>query len=148
MASKAHSQISTLIGDANDRAQKAAAAALAPADGGGAASVASVGGPVGVTGKRVRVNEETQAESSKRGKAGHGAVRIAGAAAVGIGIVPYSGSSSSSSSSRSSGSSSGTEDEADDRSQVKTVPNWMGKVEVSFTVGLIYNLSTCLATVA
>ncbi len=79
MESNAHSQILTLIGNATARALKADAAALAPADGGGAAAVASVGGPVGVTGKRVRVNEETQAGSSKRRKAVDGAVRIAGA---------------------------------------------------------------------
>jgi hypothetical protein len=150
MASKSHNQIATLIGDATDRALKAAAKALAPADGVGAASVASVVGPVGLTGKRGRVNEEIQeAGSSKRSKARDGAVRTAGAAAVGIVNVPYSGSSSSSSTSRSSSSSSGTEDEADDRNRLKTVPKWMGIVEVSCcTVGLSYNLSTCLAMVA
>ena len=149
MASKSHNQIATLIADANDRALKAAAAAVAPADGGGAASVASVVGAVGVTSKRGRGNEEIQVGgSSKRRKALDGAVRATGAAAVRIAIVDYSGSSSSSATSRSSSSSSGTEDEADDRRQLKTVPKWMGTVEVSCTVGLNYNLSTCLAMVA
>ena len=149
MASKSHNQIATLIGDATDRALKAAAKALAPADGVGADSVASVVGAVGVTGKRGRVNEEIQEPgSSKRRKARDAAVRTTGAAAVGIAIVDYSGSSSSSSTSRSSSSSSGTEDEADDRRQLKTVSKWMGTVEVSCTVGLNYNLSTCLAMVA
>ncbi len=39
MESKSHNQIATLIGDANQRALKAAAAALAPADGVGAAQL-------------------------------------------------------------------------------------------------------------
>ena len=147
MASKSHNQIATLIGDATDRALKAAAKALAPADGVGADSVASVVGAVGVTSKRGRGNEEKQEGGiSKRRKGRDGAVSAAGAAAVGIAIVPYS--SSSSSTSRSSSSSSGTEDEADDRRQLKTVSKWMGTVEVSCTVGLNYNLSTCLAMVA
>ena len=150
MDSKSHNQIATLIGDATDRALKAAAKALAPADGVGADSVASVVGAVGVTSKRGRGNEERQEGGiSKRRKGRDGAVSAAGAAAVGIAIVPYSGSSSSSSTSRSSSSSSGTEDEADDRNRLKTVPKWMGIVEVSCcTVGLSYNLSTCLAMVA
>ena len=149
MASKSHNQIATLIADGTHRALRAAAAALAPFDGVGADSVASVVGAVGVTSRRGRGNEEIQeGGSSKRRKTRDGAARTTGAAAVKIAIVDYSGSSSSSATSRSSSSSSGMEDEDDDRSQLKSVHTWMGKVEVSFTVGLIYNLSTCLAMVA
>jgi hypothetical protein len=89
---------------------------------------AAVGGP---SSKRGRVNEDEQVGSAKRSMAGDGATRVVDGTAAGIHLVSYSGSSSSSSSSKSSGSCSSGDDEADPRGEVRTVPSWMGTVEVS-----------------